>query len=104
METIVIVHGTFAETFDWWLPGSDFCRTLDRLLGESGCEARCWSHVPSPDDPLLFRWSGLNSEQARVDAAEDLAAYLAIHLKNEDIERVHIIAHSHGGNIVANAL
>jgi len=50
----------------------------------------------------MFRWSGRNSEHERRKAATELSAFL------DELERrgqpYHIIAHSHGGNVVHLAL
>jgi hypothetical protein len=46
MDSIIVVHGTFAGlrpgTVQWFQPGSEFCRALDRELERRGLDARCW--------------------------------------------------------------
>jgi len=130
-ETIILVHGTFANSkahdqLQWWEPGSEFCNDLNERLIRLGSPARCWAHVDakhnikheydviqcgfipskkfSKKDRLLhdFEWSGLNSWVARFDAASRLAQYIE-GLRSEGW-RCHIIAHSHGGNILIDAI
>jgi carboxylesterase len=43
-----------------------------------------------------FRWSGENTHQARLDAGAQLARAIE---KEDRTRRVHIIGHSHGGNV-----
>src|SRR5687768_12788445 len=97
-ELVIMVHGTGAAHHDdvgsaWWQRGSDFSGWLQRELGES---------VDCCPGGLVFHWSGANSEASRRDAAEELMAVL------DDLERrqvrYHIIAHSHGGNVVWRAI
>jgi hypothetical protein len=97
---VFLIHGTFAkpetpEGPSWWRPGSEFSRRLDdKLSGQTRCQA----------EDELFHWPldgrfGPNSERARRAAAVTLFSSL------ERLETpFHIIAHSHGGNIVWAAL
>src|ERR1700719_1207703 len=92
-EIVVVVHGTFAENAAWWQPEGTFCRLLDAKLARLGSEARCWS-AGHPH----FRWSGLNSETARREASFRLAQYLAELSLRTNGAKIHLVAHSHGGN------
>jgi hypothetical protein len=109
-ETVVIVHGTWAapepDKTQWYqqpdgaaAPGG-FVSKLDAALQERGSPARCWAHCTEGDP--TFQWSGENSWIARTRAAGALADYVA-KLRGEGW-RCHIVAHSHGGNIVVEAL
>lgn len=103
-ETIILVHGTFASPsqngpLKWYQAGHDFCTRLDTKLAELGCRARCWAHC-TPED--IFWWSGDNSWIARSKAADNLADYLGKYI--EQGWKCHIVAHSHGGNVVLEAL
>jgi len=51
-----------------------------------------------------YAWDGRLSEANRRVAARDLAEYLAELCRHPDVARYHIIAHSHGGNVVRQAL
>lgn len=110
-ETVIIVHGTWAapdpakrrwyEPVDYRRPGSDvFVDWLDAALQRRGSAARCWAHCTN--DNSIFHWSGENSWIARTRAAVALVDYVA-KLRKEGW-RCHIVAHSHGGNVVVEAL
>jgi hypothetical protein len=109
-ETVVIVHGTWAapepDKTQWYQqPDSasatkGFVGKLDAALQQRGSPARCWAHCTEGNP--MFQWSGENSWIARTRAAGALADYLA-KLRGEGW-RCHIVAHSHGGNIVVEAL
>src|SRR6266516_3683892 len=63
--------------------------------------ARCWAHCTQEDG--IFYWSrGENSWIVRTHAASELGQYVT-KLRNEGC-RCHIVAHSHGGNVVAEAM
>jgi len=107
LEPVLLVHGTFAnslqpERVHWWQPGSDYARELDTLLLLADSKARCWSHLAATDAP--FAWSGANTESARKAAGRALAADIAALEADPRISRYHLVAHSHGGNVVVNAM
>jgi hypothetical protein len=108
-ETVILVHGTFAAPKkrgapQWYQPGSAFIAALDAQLAIRGSTARCWSHVGdrAKGSPDIFSWSGENHWLAREQAARALAAELDRLVTNG--WRCHIVAHSHGGNVVIEAL
>ena len=102
-ETVLLIHGTFAnEALSWWLPGSDFCRKLDAALLRRKSWARCWAHIVNPTE--VFAWTGSNLEIERRFAGDMLAKEIINLETTTDIDRYHIVAHSHGGNVVLNAL
>ncbi len=93
---IVTVHGTgdTAEGPDgekWFQRGSHFAEALKQRLSGRGVEAEL---VP-------FLWSGANSTFEREKAAESLAA--AVKRMTPKYSGVHLIAHSHGGNVANGA-
>jgi hypothetical protein len=108
-ETVIIVHGTWAapdpENSRWYQrrggpPASEgFIAKLDTALQERGSLARCWSHCQGNQ---IFQWSGENSWIARTRAASALGEYVT-KLQTEGW-CCHIVAHSHGGNVVVEAL
>src|ERR1700736_478189 len=109
-ETVIIVHGTFAAPQPgesrWYQPSEGLAATkgfvakLDAALQERGSQARCWAHCSQGDRG--FHWSGENSWVARTRAAAELGSYVLNLQKNGWC--CHIVAHSHGGNVVLEAL
>lgn len=95
---VITVHGTFAtdlhdEGGRWWQRGSEFTSALVQRLGDMG--------FPSVSiEP--FRWSGLNSDYARLQAAAKLER--TIDEATRDGRPVAVLAHSHGGNVIMEAL
>lgn len=107
-ETVLLVHGTWAniasDTLAWWQAGSDFCSRMNRALENNGCSARCWADVGFvlTDRPQVFAWTGANRESDRIAAGHALADTL-LWFERASI-RYHLVAHSHGGNVVLRAL
>src|SRR5215831_11248428 len=109
-ETVIIVHGTWAApepgVIRWYQPGDGataaggFVSKLDAALQKRGSPARCWAHCAQANQ--IFHWSGENSWIARTQAASELGNYVT-KLRNEGWCS-HIVAHSHGGNVVLEAL
>lgn len=108
METVLIVHGTFANNASWWKPGGEFCDRLDAALSRKKSNARCWAHLADDNDVSYvtqhFFWSGENSAASRIAAADEFREYLSALTLNPKINRIHIVAHSHGGNVVLDAI
>lgn len=113
-ETVILIHGTFAnsvrnksedcmadnkEEFQWYLPGSSFCKKLDKYFAERNCQIRTWAHLRKGEKP--FVWGGENTWLCRSKSARQLRNYIG-RLKKEGW-KCHIIAHSHGGNILLEA-
>ncbi|MEA3004614.1 MAG: hypothetical protein QOH81_3402 [Sphingomonadales bacterium] len=92
METrdcIILVHGTWGQESNWTKAGSPLFRTLDRMPGAS-------------HEIRHFEWSGRNCHAARRRAASDLARSL----RSEDMDEfrhIHLLGHSHGGNVALAA-
>jgi hypothetical protein len=109
-ETVIIVHGTWAapkpDKAQWYQPidgggaAEGFVSKLNTALQERISPAQCWAHCANGNP--IFEWSGENDWIARTRAASALADYVA-KLRNEGW-RCHIVAHSHGGNVVVEAL
>lgn len=94
---IVTIHGTgdtaAAEDGDkWWQRGSAFAQQLVAAAKAQGVEA----------DIVPFVWCGSNSAVARERAALALVKFLG----EESARRpaVHVVAHSHGGNVANDAV
>jgi hypothetical protein len=109
-ETVIIVHGTYAApkagVSRWYQPvegepaTKGFITELNDALRKRGSTARCWAHCRQGDQG--FHWSGENNWVARTRAATELAKYV-LNLWDEGWV-CHIVAHSHGGNVVLEAL
>lgn len=89
---VVSVHGTNDGAASdagakWWQEGSSFAVGLEQALRGRGIAAELHA----------FRWSGANSALARAKGARALAATVRRLSRRHD--RVHIVAHSHGGNV-----
>lgn len=88
MGKIILIHGTFdgdeTETGDrWWQKGGAMRADLEA----AGHEVEA------------FRWSGENSDVARMKAAKALAKQLT-----QTGGDITLLAHSHGGNVAREAL
>jgi len=97
MDLVYIVHGSNAHTwwrrlanggYPWWRRWSLFSIELRRTLGRN-CEVR------------EFRWSGVNTHQARMDAGAELARVIETQGRER---RIHVVGHSHGGNVALAGL
>jgi carboxylesterase len=96
-DIIYVVHGSYVHTwwhwfvdgaYPWWRRWSLFCWAVLQTV-EKECEIR------------EFRWSGLNTDEARREAGADLARTIE---KEDPRRRVHLIGHSHGGNVALVAV
>lgn len=110
----LIIHGTFAKQAEWWRLGNDghstFADRLESELSGRGLSGTVWKPALAEgfDYPSLS-WSGLNRHRDRVRGALQLSSSL-----NQFAERVqatadapltvNFVAHSHGGNVVLEAL
>jgi hypothetical protein len=88
---VVLVHGTFARTASWTHTDSPLASAAKRALG-NGASTR------------TFEWSGRNSHAARLTAGAELARYLRVLKADNPRALIHVVAHSHGGNVAAYAM
>lgn len=106
-QLVVLIHGTWAndrqdagETMEratgdrWWQPTSRTWTWLQEHLPPG-------TRLPVPGE-RIFTWSGKNSQTERMRAADKLLALLL------ELEKAgtnyHLVAHSHGGSVVWEAL
>jgi hypothetical protein len=90
-DVVVLVHGTYQPEAAWTLPGSSLATALRGALPSTAV--------------YRFRWSGRNSHQARLDAGDALSRALAgLAQVYGDRARIHVVTHSHGGNVLMYAL
>lgn len=96
-DIIYIVHGSHAQTwwrqmanggYPWWRRWSLFCCELRRTFGRE-CEIR------------EFRWSSGNRHRERIEAGAGLAKVIE---HQSPGRRIHIVGHSHGGNVALAAV
>ena len=109
-ETVIVVHGTYAAPQPgaslWYQPvegvpaTEGFIAKLNDALQKRGSAARCWAHCSQGNQG--FHWSGRNNWIDPTGAASELGNYVR-DLRNKGW-CCHIVAHSHGGNVVVEAL
>lgn len=92
MQVVTLIHGTWARDAPWTKDDSALCMELRKQFGTEEVVFR------------RFPWTGKNSFKARAKAAIDLREYLSAGLTEHPDSRHSIIAHSHGGNLVIEAL
>src|SRR5580692_7758644 len=85
---VIVVHGSFGATLDWWKPGGDFFIPLEIQAKELGHQV-----VP-------FCWSG-NPVESQIDGAAGVLAKLIISYPAGTC--IILVGHSHGGNVINRA-
>lgn len=110
----LIVHGTFAREGKWWRLGdaeeTTFADRLEDGLAQRGLSGTVWKPALAEGfDYASFAWSGENRHRDRLKGARELASSvnkLAQHIAAtpSDPLTVNFVAHSHGGNVVLEAL
>jgi hypothetical protein len=110
----IIVHGTFATALRWWRPGDaqapSFADRLEDALARRGLPGTVWRPALAAGwSPDAFAWSGRNRHEDRVLGGRTLAIQLNALAETLDATDdaplvVNVVAHSHGGNVVLEAL
>jgi hypothetical protein len=110
----LVIHGTFANAADWWRLGSKgqvtFADRLERKLARRGLKGTVWkSALREGFDYSSFSWSGGNRHRDRLAGARRLSSSLNQLAEREQATpaeplTVNFVAHSHGGNVVLEAL
>ncbi len=107
---IVLVHGTWASP-EHDKPSQfrcnpngrkNFCSLLEEKLtgyGITGAVNRKTEKINSE-----FLWSGDNDHIARITAAAELFEHIKKIEQQDSNARIHIVAHSHGGNVALKSL
>jgi len=112
MVTLVI-HGTFARDETWWRldpAGASFASKLDAALGKRGLKQTVWTPALAAGfDYAAFSWTGKNRHSDRRKGGRALVAALSqlaakVGATSEKPLEVNLVAHSHGGNVVLDAL
>jgi hypothetical protein len=106
---LILVHGTWARRKDeeavWYVAdesSDNFCRRLETLLRGTDLEGAIWRHCEGVEWPFL--WSGDNTHHARLEGAAQLCSRLKTIVKTDRSAMIHIVAHSHGGNVTLAAI
>ena len=110
MHYILVIHGTWnppegSKRMWYQLDPSDptnFCRRLNERLEADGLAGVFW---PSRDGPVSeFSWSGENDHIARREAAGRLSDLMLQIVRSDYQAHIHLIGHSHGGNVMLKAI
>lgn len=88
-ECVVFVHGTFGRQSTWSMSGSEAVAAIEGQLAPYMDVAR-------------FEWSGRNNQSARRRASVDLARLIRSP-PLRSFKALHLIGHSHGGNVASRA-
>ena len=109
-DIILVIHGTFnrpdlKKKPEWFEPDpadkDNFCTMLNAALKGTNLEDAVWRDI---DRTEIFSWTGDNNHYDRCCAAEDLRDYMLAMLEKDPELRIHIVAHSHGGNVALKAI
>lgn len=109
----LVIHGTFAADEVWWqlsAGAETFADRLERALARRGLADTVWR--PALEVGMTYRdfqWTGRNRHADRLRGAAKLARTLAtlasrLGASEADPLAVNVVAHSHGGNVVLEAI
>lgn len=98
---VLVIHGTFnapepGET-KWYQPRGAFARELEQRLSETELQGAVW-----PEHG--FSWSGENEHDDRQKAGNALSNEIDRIAAQDPAARIHIVGHSHGGNVMLAAI
>ena len=107
---VLVIHGTFDKPevgqTKWYESDphnpTNFCTRLERRLEGSVLEGAVWRACSDVHWPIS--WSGENDDEHRREAGRKLFECISQISKSDPTARIHIIAHSHGGNVVLHAV
>jgi hypothetical protein len=107
---VILVHGTWNAPVEgerhWTVLGPGQGSNLASKLND-GLEQRGLSRAVgrrANDVDTSFKWSGENNHAARIEAGRSLFALIKDIETQDPRARIHIVAHSHGGNVVLEAI
>jgi hypothetical protein len=109
-DYVILVHGTFnapeAGKPHWCaLDGNDnnnFANRLNQRLARTPI-GEAVNRRPD-GSRTVFSWSAGNSHQERLKGAQKLAGVILDTCAADDRARIHLVAHSHGGNVALKAV
>ena len=79
----------------------NFCTTLNKLFEDTEYVGAVWRNYTFGHE---FSWNGENDHKDRLDAAKDLHSEIEKIIQTDPYARIHLVAHSHGGNVILNAM
>lgn len=106
---VLLIHGTYNAPEEgqvkWYQldknNSRNFCKQLNDRLSHTAMGPAVWR---SYENGRTFSWSGENDHEQRLKASKELCNEI-IRLVNRDPHaRIHFVAHSHGGNVLLNAI
>ena len=110
----LIIHGTSASEESWWRLGEGnhktFADRLETALKKRDLPGTVWT--PARKEGFSyedFSWTGENRHRARNEGGKKLAKSInelanKVKANNEQPLTINFVAHSHGGNVVLEAL
>ncbi len=103
---VIVVHGTWnapePDQVKWYEPGGSFSDELAKQLAGGDLEGSVWRGLGERE--ISFCWSGRNKHEDRLEGAKRLCD-LMFRIRSEDPSaRIHLVSHSHGGNVVLKAI
>ena len=107
---VIVVHGTWNPPQSgkrlWYQTDeadpNNFCTRLNERLEELGLARPVGRN--QNDRAIEFHWTGANDHDARLDAAERLFELISDIAEEDPSARIHLVAHSHGGNVALKAI
>lgn len=90
MALVTLVHGTFAKSKRWCMPGSPMWRAIEDAI--PGAQV------------YRFDWGGENRHSARIKAGDALARHIVNAAEKHPGTPHFLVCHSHGGNVALYAL
>lgn len=100
IDIVVLVHGTWGRGVLWRRSQAAWCDSGSPICSSISAA------FPNPPRLIPFAWSGRNSLSVRARTARELREFIASIIREAGIDRprLHIVAHSHAGNIACYAL
>src|SRR5262245_43681537 len=107
---VLVVHGTWNPPRDgerlWYqldeANTANFCRQLNDRLDTTHIGRAVWRACDG--EATDFAWSGANLHEDRIVAAKQLARRIVEISTKDPTARIHVVAHSHGGNVLLSAV
>src|SRR4051812_36887337 len=102
---ILLIHGTWSapeNEIRWYQKNGTFANALSDALKDTTLANAVWKDCRG--EPTEYFWTGENTHAARIAAAHKLKDRMLSIRVGDSSARIHLIGHSHGGNIILKAL